>query len=166
MSKKEIRLTERGDLETVMEIYDHARGQMRRHGNMTQWVNGYPSRDVILKDISEGNSYVVETDGKIEGVFTFIIGEDPTYGIIEGEWPDTAPYGTIHRIASGPGSHGVADAALDFCLGKGVNIRIDTHADNSVMLGWITSRGFTHCGVIYISDGTPREAFHMSGRGN
>lgn len=154
-----IRHTGVADLDIVMSIYDHSRHKMRESGNMTQWVNGYPSRSIIAKDIDNGNSYVIVTENGIIGVFTFIIGEDPNYSTIDGEWPDNSTYGTIHRIASAPGAHGIADIALDFCMKSGIDIRIDTHADNAPMLGWIAKRRFKYCGIIHVEDGTPRNAF-------
>lgn len=159
--ERKVRLTGSADLDAVMRIYDEARARMRKSGNMTQWVNGYPSRDVIIKDVAEGNSYVVEKNGRVVGVFTFIVGKDPTYSVIEGRWMNDNPYGTIHRIASADGSSGIADACLEFCKTKNVDIRVDTHADNHPMLGWIVSRGFAYCGIIHVSDGTPRKAFQL-----
>lgn len=156
-----IRQTKISDLKTVMSIFDYARQRMRNSGNKTQWVNGYPSKDVIVRDMNNNNSYVIESEKGIIGAFTFIIGEDPNYSEIDGEWPDSNPYGTIHRIASAPGAKGIADIALDFCKTAGVNIRIDTHSDNAPMLGWIAKRGFKYCGIIRVEDGTPRKAFQF-----
>lgn len=157
-----IKNTSVGDIDEIMPIYEYARGRMRRNGNFVQWVDGYPSREAIAVDIANGNSYVIEDDNKIVGVFTFIIGDDPTYDAIEGEWPDNDPYGTIHRIAAARGASGIADCCLAFCKSKGVNIRIDTHADNAAMLGWIAKRGFKYCGIIHVADGTPRKAFQLN----
>jgi len=36
---------------------------------------------------------------------------------------------------------------------------VDTHRDNRVMQQIITSQGFTYCGIIYVSDGSPRLAY-------
>lgn len=149
------------DLDSVMSILDYARKRMRESGNPTQWVDGYPSRGVILEDIGNGNSYVIESGDRIIGVFAFIIGDEPNYSVIEGCWPNDKPYGTIHRIAAAPGVKGVANAALGFCKRAGVAIRIDTHADNAPMLGWIAKQGFSYCGIIHVGDGTPRKAFHL-----
>lgn len=157
-----VRPTSEDDICEVMAIYEHARNKMRETGNMTQWVNGYPSREIIIRDIAAGNSFVIESGDCLAGVFTFIVGDDPTYAVIEGEWPDNNPYGTIHRIAAAPDSKGVADIALDFCRKKGVNIRVDTHSDNAPMLGWIAKKGFRYCGIITIADGTPRMAFQLT----
>ena len=149
------------DLDAVMAVYEVARKSMRETGNLHQWINGYPSRRLIVADIEASNSYVVEYSGQIAGVFTFIVGEDPTYAKIEGKWLNDAPYGTIHRIASAGIVRGVADTCLDFCKRQGVSIRIDTHADNIPMLNWINKSGFTYCGIIYVEDGSPRKAFQL-----
>ena len=84
---------------------------MHRAGNINQWVNGYPSQKLIKDDIDAGNSFVVENNsGKIVGVFSFIIGEDPTYTkIYNGEWLNADEYGTIHRIASSGIEKGVGE---------------------------------------------------------
>lgn len=157
-----IRHAKVSDLNTIMDIFSHARQRMRESGNYSQWVNGYPDAEIVCKDIEESNSYIIESDKGMLGVFTFIKGEEPNYSTIDGKWPDNKPYGTIHRIASAPGAKGVADIALEFCKKYGINIRIDTHADNAPMLGWIAKRGFKYCGIIWVEDGTPRKAFQLN----
>lgn len=159
--KYNVRLTGVSDIDTVLDIFEYARLKMRQSGNMTQWVNGYPSLDAVMKDIEDGTGYIIEEDGAIAGVFTFVIGEDPFYADIQGQWLDNKPYGTIHRIASAPGRRGIADTALEFCMKSGVGIRIDTHADNIPMLGWIAKHGFRYCGIVHVADGTPRRAFQL-----
>lgn len=159
-----IRRSEAEDLDEIMPVYEAAKRFMRSRGNMTQWTGGYPSREVILRDINAGNHYVgLTADGKIAMVFTFIIGPDPTYTVIEGgEWLNNEPYGTIHRIASSGLVSGMLRGCVDFCFGVVDNIRIDTHADNLPMLSAIKRLGFTECGVIHIADGSPRTAFHKN----
>lgn len=157
-----VRHTRVSDLDTIMGIFHHAKQRMRESGNNTQWANGYPNAEMVFKDIEDGNSYLIESDKGITGVFTFIIGNEPNYAVIDGAWPDNKPYGTIHRFASAPGAKGVADIVLDFCKRAGVNIRIDTHADNGPMLGWIAKRDFKYCGIIHVEDGSPRKAFQLN----
>ena len=57
---------------------------MRASGNALQWVNGYPSREVIAADISAGEGLVVENGARMVGYFAFIPSPEATYSYIEG----------------------------------------------------------------------------------
>ena len=79
-----VRLATFDDIDAIMSVYDSARQTMRDNGNEAQWVNGYPSRDLISEDIERGECYVIEgDDGLAHGVFMFALGDDPTYHVIE-----------------------------------------------------------------------------------
>lgn len=158
-----IRRSRCGDVDVIMEVYDKARRYMRANGNLTQWINGYPSREQVLNDIDRGVGFVGEDGtGEIVMAFAFIIGDDPTYAVIEGgHWLDTSPYGTIHRLGSSGRYKGVLKVCVDFCRKHIDNIRLDTHADNSTMLKATERLGFTRCGIIYCEDGSPRVAFQQ-----
>lgn len=149
------------DRPRVMEIYAIAREFMRKSGNPTQWSDSYPARELLLSDIERGVSYVMINDETIVATFVFIVGADPTYTSIEGQWLNDQLYGTIHRIASDGSTKGIADECLHYCRTINPNIRIDTHKDNTVMLNWITRSGFRKCGIIHVADGTPRLAFQL-----
>ena len=155
----EIRHTVMADLPAVMDIYAYAREQMKANGNPHQWGSTNPPEATIAKDIQNKNSYVLEQNGVLCGVFTFIIGEDPTYQTIEGQWKRDGVYGTIHRIAGGKGARGIFRYCLQFCESKISNIRIDTHRDNRIMQHLVEKHGFTRCGIIHIADGSPRIAY-------
>lgn len=157
----EIRKTKAEELHVVMELYEQARTFMRQSGNANQWVNGYPSEEVVKHDIREGNSYVcVEGDGTVTGVFCFMQGIEPNYQMIEdGQWLNDAPYGVIHRMASSGRCKGLADLCLQWCFTCCDNIRVDTHKDNRVMQKVMDRNGFQRCGIIYVEDGTPRIAY-------
>ena len=154
-----VRKLKKEDIDRVLEIYACARERMKRDGNPTQWGDSHPRRELIEGDAENGTGYVLEQDGKIVGVFAFLLGEDPTYHHIEGEWLNDEPYGTIHRIASGEEGRSVLKTALKFCESQVGNIRIDTHEDNAVMRHLLTKYGFSECGVIYVANGTPRIAY-------
>lgn len=150
------------DIDRIMEIYARAKRFMADNGNPRQWSGPYPQRERVEADVAAGISHVlVDEAGGIAGTFCFIIGPDPTYSVIEGEWPDDEPYGTIHRIASAGTARGVADAALSYCQSKISTIRIDTHEDNTPMRGWILRSGFRYCGIIYTDNGSPRLAYQL-----
>lgn len=160
MNHIEIRPAALADLDEIEKIYAAARRFMAENGNPTQWKNGYPWRDLLEEDIRLEILYVALRKNEICGVFVFVIGEDPTYGYIEGgTWRSNLPYGTIHRIASR--SSGVFAACLEFCRSKCAHIRVDTHADNKPMQHLAEKYGFSKRGIIYVEDGTPRIAYDL-----
>ena len=95
-----IRKTQPTDIAILMDIFEQAKHIMRKDGNMLQWRGNYPSREIVIADIEQGNSYVCTDDTEeIIGTFAFIRGNDPTYThIYEGKWvEDTLPYGSNIR---------------------------------------------------------------------
>lgn len=149
------------DVDAIMSCYDIARNYMRAEGNYIQWTNGYPSRQLVMNDITREVSYVGTDEGNnVVMAFAFIIGDDPTYSVIEdGEWLNEEPYGTIHRLGSNGKHKGILKQCVDFCSSKIGNIRLDTHADNVTMQRAAEKLDFTRCGIIYTDDGTPRIAY-------
>ena len=86
------------DIRRALDIYDSARRFMRSRGNAVQWVNGYPSEELLRADVAAGQLYVMEDAGGVYAVFAFIIGDDPTYQVIDGaSLDDGTPYGTLQR---------------------------------------------------------------------
>ena len=151
----------RGDLEQILQIYARARQAMAAQGNPTQWGSSYPSRQMLEEDIDSNRLFVYMINGQMEGVFAFILGQDPTYAVIqEGQWlDDSLPYGTVHRLASAGRCKGVAKAVLEWCLEHCQSLRADTHADNKIMQHLLEANGFVRCGIIHVEDGTPRIAY-------
>lgn len=160
MSKITIQKASSDDLADIMKVYSYARGFMAENGNASQWGSSYPEEEILKEDIAGGNLYAVKSDGEICGAFAFISGEDETYAVIEdGAWISDSEYGTIHRVAGNGTVPGIFGYVLEFCLDKIVHLRIDTHRDNKIMQHVIEKNGFTRCGIIYCSDGTPRIAY-------
>ena len=159
-----IRPAEHSDIESLMKIFEGAKQIMRTSGNLHQWNSSYPSREVVQKDIDGGNCHVLCDGSEIIGTMALIKGPDPTYEYIDGEWTDDSPYYVIHRIATCTPGRNVARTMFDWAfdhIGKqGYEvIRIDTHADNCIMKHILTKYGFSPCGVIYLADGAPRDAY-------
>lgn len=158
----QIRQTRLSEADAVMGIFEQAKRIMRKDGNLKQWTGGYPSAELLAKDIAGGNSYVcIDDGGEIVGTFAFICGNDPTYArIYEGEWlDDVQPYGVIHRLASTEASRGVAAACLEWCYARIRNLRADTHRDNRILQHILKKHGFQYCGIIYLANGDERLAF-------
>lgn len=157
-----IRRAQIADLPTIEEIYAYARAFMVQNGNPTQWGTEYPQRELLEEDVEKNRLYVVTREGKVKGVFMFVIGPDPTYAVIEdGQWHTGDDYGVIHRVA-GDGSGGIFPTVLAFCRKQCRNIRIDTHENNRVMQHVVEKAGFRCCGIIYTHNGTPRIAYDLT----
>ena len=153
------------DIDVIMDLVDKARGIMRSSGNMHQWTDGYPSRELIEEDIRAGHGFVEVPDegGPPIAYFAYIEGIEPTYNTIyEGAWLDAdSPYAVIHRLASAPETHGVFDAVMAFATSRVGNIKMDTHRDNLIMQHNILKHGFSYCGIISLESGAERLAYQL-----
>ena len=148
----------------LLHLADRARHIMRASGNRLQWTGGYPTREILARDVELGFSRLMLHQGQPAASFAFIPGPDPTYDYIEdGHWLDERqPYHVIHRIASSGEHKGVIAAMMAFAARHGHNVRIDTHADNAIMQHLLARHGFTRCGVIYLANGEPRLAYQKT----
>ena len=62
------------DVEKLVELYEQARLKMKEFGNPNQWVNGYPSREVILNDIKSESLYLcLEGETQVKRTATIIL---------------------------------------------------------------------------------------------
>ena len=156
-----IREAKPADMADIMQVMASAKKIMRSSGNLYQWVDGYPSEDVITADMEKHGGFVIEDEDRIVGYFAFLSSPESTYlKIYDGEWlDDVKPYHVIHRIASYPDVHGIFSDIMDFCFSHDANIRIDTHKDNRIMQHNIVKHGFTYCGIIYLANGDERLAY-------
>ncbi len=163
-----IRRSAEHDIARMMEIYRYARNFMASHGNPNQWgPNNWPPEELIRSDIQNGKSYVCENEeGKIIGTFFFDQGEnvEPTYKIITGgKWLADGAYGVVHRIAGDGSEKGIGSFCIKWAFEQCGHLRIDTHADNTVMQNLLRKLGFVHCGTIYVrEDRDPRLAFEKT----
>lgn len=158
-----IRKTLDTDLNEVLHLFANARKFMEENGNKTQWVNGYPQKSVLEKDILKGHSYVCIDQEKIVGTFYFAIENDPTYSKIDqGSWLNDAPYGVVHRITTDRSTKGIGAFCINWCLSQWDNIRVDTHENNVPMDRLLQKCGFSKCGIIYIANGDERIAYHFT----
>lgn len=156
-----IRLAHIDEIECIMAIFEAAKSYMRATGNATQWDDDYPSRRLICSEIMMKHFYCIENNGCVVGVFSFIVGDEPTYAeISEGKWRYVMPYGVIHRLASNGSVRGVADACFRWCKSQHDYLRADTHRDNKTMLQILHRQGFVRSGVITLArDGSRRIAY-------
>ena len=150
------------DIEQIMNIYRRATHFMQQTGNRNQWINGYPSKELIENDILTGCCYICTNENnEITGVFYLYQAGEATYARIDnGKWLNDLPYGVIHRLAATSGGLGITLFCLEWCFRQCNNIRVDTHRDNHIMQRILRRNGFKQCGVITLANGSKRLAFH------
>ena len=155
-----IRKTKKEDLNYVDDIFAIAKKFMHENGNPTQWNTSYPNSKDVEIDISNGNAYVVLNGNELIATFACINGPDKTYKkIVDGNWLNDDDYVVIHRIATNGKYKHVFDEVVKFVEGFNVDIRIDTHKNNTPMIKSLQRNGFVECGIIYVADGSERLAY-------
>ena len=89
---------------------------------------------------------------------------EPNYlNIEDGQWIGDSNYGVVHRIASDGSEKGIGSFCIKWAFEQCGHLRIDTHADNTVMQNLLRKLGFVHCGTIYVrEDRDPRLAFEKT----
>ena len=162
-----IRPSQYRDLPGLMAIFGEARGTIAQLG-IDQWQNGYPSEAVITEDIAQGQSYVVEREGMVQGTFVLVETEPAYDRIYDGKWKDD-DYIAIHRVAVKVACRGtgicraIIGYAADRAKAMGRSaLRIDTHQGNIPMRRMLEKNGFEYRGVICLADGSPRVAYEKS----
>lgn len=158
----QIRNASPADLPAIMAIYRDARTFMAESGNPTQWgPKSWPPEDLIRQDIATGTGYVCEEDGKVLAVFYFDRGYriEPTYNEIDGAWKGGDTYGVVHRIAVSAPGRGLGAVCLNWAYENCSHLRIDTHRENRPMQTLLGKLGFSFCGTVTLSDGSPRLAY-------
>lgn len=160
-----IRKSKLDDIAAIMEIIADAQALLRSQG-VDQWQDGYPTVDVITKDIANDDSYVLEDEGTVIATAVISFAGEVTYNTIDGQWLNDNDYVVVHRLA-------VRNSALRGGLARQMmlyaeklahernisDIRVDTHSDNLAMQSLLTSLGYTLCGKITLLSGAPRIAF-------
>ena len=159
----DIRLAQKEDIPKMREIFDYGRQVQQESGNLNQWEAGYPSEELILADISKKAAHICEDDeGCMMGVLSVFTTPDPTYQEIEGAWLNEEPYATIHRIATNGKRKGTGQQMIKWVQNQYENVRIDTHEKNEQMKHVVKKLGFEYCGIIYLENGDPRNAYQYS----
>lgn len=130
-----------------------------------QWHSDYPTLQTVKDDIESGCGFVFDDEGKQVGYCCIIIGDEPAYREISGEWKTERAYAVVHRLAFGRSSRGKGMSAPAFeliksyCVDAGIMaIRADTQEENEVMQHILTREGFSYCGLITF-DGGPKLAY-------
>ena len=93
------RRAQNSDVDKIVQILNDAISFLKESGS-SQWQSGYPNRETVEEDIEKQVAWVLTVDNEVAGYAAVVIGKDPNYAKIDGEWNnDVDSYATIHRIA-------------------------------------------------------------------
>ena len=151
-------------LPNALEIIEDAKAFLKEQG-IDQWQNGYPNTESIKNDIELKKGYFLLSDNEIACYFCLDFDGEPAYNNLKGNWKSDKSYAVIHRLAiknkfrnQGLAGH-VFKYAENLCKEKNIfSIRVDTDADNKIMLHTINKYGFEFCGTIWF-DNSIKQAF-------
>lgn len=152
-----IRKANLNDLDIIMNMISNGREHIQEY-NIKQWVNGYPSKELITEDINTNRGYVLLDGNEIIGYFAKL-DHDECYDKIDGAWISNEPYVAIHRTVTKYFNKGLGSKMFDEIKKEHKHIRVDTHEGNVSMNKCLLKNEFKYCGVIYLKDGDPRNAY-------
>ena len=152
-----IRKANLNDLDIIMNMISNGREHIQEY-NIKQWVNGYPSKELITEDINTNRGYVLLDGNEIIGYFAKLE-YDECYDKIDGAWISNEPYVAIHRTVTKYFNKGLGSKMFDEIKKEHKHIRVDTHEGNVSMNKCLLKNEFKYCGIIYLKDGDPRNAY-------
>ncbi|MFD1432985.1 GNAT family N-acetyltransferase [Lacticaseibacillus yichunensis] len=157
------------DIPAIMGIISDARAFLHEQG-INQWQGTYPDQAAVEQDIAAGTNRVLVSAGVVLGTASLIEGPDPFYKRIDGDgWLGEDPYMMIHRFAVSSQIRGqhlskfLMSNLISMAYAKGYrDLRIDTHAQNTIMQHVITSNGYQFRGIVYLDEPVPeRNAYQL-----
>lgn len=140
------------DIPAVRELFEQGRAFQRSLG-FIQWLDGYPSNEILMQDIELSRGFVFELEGKIAGYASIFLDGDNEYERLSHVWHTPKEYGVIHRLVLGDWARGrhLAAKIIKLCeeiiATKGLlAVRVDTGIHNIPMHRLLTRAGYTNSG--------------------
>lgn len=155
-----IRRANNRDIEAIMGIISDAQAALRELG-IDQWQDGYPTAEIIERDIESNAGYVYVEDNMVVGYAAIVLtGEIAYKQIDEHVWGTGEDYVVVHRLCVGKDftRKGIALSlmrkAKELAIEAGYSgFRIDTHRGNVRMLSMMDRLGFEYRGIIRYDSG-------------
>lgn len=141
------------DIDAVTEILEFTiKDFTARKINM--WQKGYPNRDSIAADVSNGVAYVVDDNGEVAGYMAIVDGPEEFQSTIDTHW-DGKVCTVMHRLLVAPSKRhsGIGSMMMgyweDHSREKGCDsIRTETDETNLPMRALMSSCGISEVGVL------------------
>lgn len=77
-----VRQAHPSDIGIIAGIFNSARKFMAASGNATQWIDGYPTSEIVLQDIANGNCYIVMQERRLPEYSHSLSDVSPTMTIL------------------------------------------------------------------------------------
>lgn len=158
------RLAKAEELPKIWQIMDKAITKRKMEGS-NQWQDGYPNKEILLKDIAKNAAYVLADNNVIAAYCAISINDEPEYDNIHGKWLSNKGYVVFHRLAVAEDylGKGLATKCLEhiyaFAIKNNINsIKADTNFDNEPVLHLFQKLNYKYCGKVYFR-GSERLAF-------
>ena len=153
------RRAQNSDVDKIVQILQDAITFLKKNGS-TQWQSGYPNRETVEEDIEKRVAWVLTVDNEVAGYAAVVIGKDPNYAKIDGEWKNNVDtYATIHRIAVFSKFRGMhlsqffLSNIISLTYAQGIhNFRIDTSRKNKIVQHIAVSHNFIERGIIQVTE--------------
>lgn len=146
----------KADIDTVAAMIKAASARLGAAG-IDQWQRGYPNRESVERDVENGVGMVLCEGETIIAYGAVIFSGEPAYeDLTGGEWLTSGDYAVVHRLCVNEIFVGMGFAKRFMTAAEAMaseqvrSMRIDTHPDNKIMQGLISSLGYTYCGDVVI----------------
>ena len=155
-----IRRANNRDIEAIMGIISDAQAALRELG-IDQWQDGYPTAEIIERDVESKVGYVYVEDNMVVGYAAIVLTGEIAYKQIDDHvWGTGEDYVVVHRLCVGKDftRKGIALSlmrkAKELAIEAGYSgFRIDTHRGNVRMLSMMDRLGFEYRGIIHYDSG-------------
>lgn len=155
-----IRRANNRDIEAIMSIISDAQAALRELG-IDQWQDGYPTAEIIERDVESKVGYVYVEDNMVVGYAAIVLTGEIAYKQIDDHvWGTGEDYVVVHRLCVGKDftRKGIALSlmrkAKELAIEAGYSgFRIDTHRGNVRMLSMMDRLGFEYRGIIHYDSG-------------
>ncbi len=146
------------DLPVIFAIRDYSRKSLRKH-HVDQWQGGYPSDELLMSDIANGEGFVVLHGEEVAAYFVLTTRDEPDYALIrDGKWTPGLLSCNMHRGMVGEAYRGTGISAVMFSFAEELTremgrrcVRLDTHKDNKAMLQVLRDCGYRYRGNVDIT---------------
>ncbi len=141
------------DLKQLFAIYINGKKELEKNG-IYQWVDSYPTKEIIENDITKGVLFVLKNGTEIIGAINISEEQEAEYQTIDWKFDDSKVL-VIHRLVINPKHqrNGYAQKLMDFAenfaeVNNYSSIRLDAYSRNKRVMNFYKRRNYFICGEV------------------